>query len=378
MTGPLEGRKFGLLTASASQLGGGVFEAVVLHAGLLRDRGARVSVFALADARGHQDLERFGPCEVELLPVKGPAQVGYAPQLLPALLRANLDCLHLHGIWMYPSAAGRRWASETGRPYFISPHGMLDPWIASRGRWKKALARVGYERASWQQARQLHALTPKEASDIARETGRTDSLIIPNPGPATSQPTADRHAHRFVYIGRIHPKKNLLNLLAAWHAITRPSDAELIIAGWGDPSSVSELERAIAAQPDCNIRYVGPIYGDDKQRLLHSAGWIVLPSLSEGLPMAILEAWAAAVPVIMTAECNLDQGFSRGAALECGYTPQAIGAALATAIAMAPSDHHAMGAAGQALANGPFSAKTVADQWCASYDAALAGDAKQP
>jgi poly(glycerol-phosphate) alpha-glucosyltransferase len=41
---------------------------------------------------------------------------------------------------MYPSRAGLQWARRTGKPYLISPHGMLDPWITGRGRAKKALA----------------------------------------------------------------------------------------------------------------------------------------------------------------------------------------------------------------------------------------------
>jgi hypothetical protein len=41
-----------------------------------------------------------------------------------------------------------------------------------------------------------------------------------------------------------------------------------------------------------------------------------LPSFSEGLPMSVLEAWSYGLPVVMTPECNLPEGFACGAALE--------------------------------------------------------------
>ena len=149
-TPPIEpdiaGRRIGLLTASASRLGGGVFEAVVTHATLLRELGAEPVIVALKDAHSLDDAARFAGCEVHHADVLGPRQIGYAPRLRAMLDAAELDLLHLHGIWMYPSHAAAGWAARTRKPYVISPHAMLSPWITSRGRWKKALARHGYER----------------------------------------------------------------------------------------------------------------------------------------------------------------------------------------------------------------------------------------
>ena len=217
---PLAGRRIGLLTASASRLGGGVFEAVVIHAELLRSAGATVEIFALGDRFSAEDAGRFAPSQVHHTPVVGPRQIGFAPRLVSALLTAELDCLHLHGIWMYPSRAGAKWAQATGKPYLISPHGMLDPWITARGRVKKAVARLAYERAAWRRARALHALTRREAEDIRRETGRGDTIVIPNPGPPLRSPGPDAADRRqLCYLGRIHPKKNIGALIEAWAAL---------------------------------------------------------------------------------------------------------------------------------------------------------------
>lgn len=370
--GPLAGRRIGLMIVSASRNAGGVFEAVVAHAEMIRALGGEAVVFAIADEHTEQDSARFGPTKVIACTGKGPRQIGYAPELVKALLAENLDCLHLHGIWMYPSRAGAVWAAITHKPYFVSPHGMLDPWIFQRSPWKKRLARWAWEKDSWQRASAIHALTAREARDIANRTGRSDSLIIPNPGPdpvSAISPTA--RAPVMLYIGRIHTKKNLLPLVQAWHGMEHPQGAVLKIAGWGDDQDVAALQSAIAAGGG-RVEFLGPVFGPEKQALLDEARFMVLPSLSEGLPMAILEAWAAGMPTIMTRECNLDMGFSSGAALECGFDAPSIAASLAQAWSMDHDDWHSRADAGRQLAASVFSATAVTAQWGQAYEAAIA------
>jgi len=62
--------------------------------------------------------------------------------------------------------------------------------------------------------------------------------------------------------------------------------------------------------------FFGPAFGEEKEELLRSASAFILPSFSEGLPMSVLEAWAYGLPVVITPECNLPEGFAFQAALE--------------------------------------------------------------
>lgn len=364
--GGLEGLRVTLLTASASRLGGGVAAALYSHAALLREAGAEVTVVALADRHSEDDRAALGETPLRTVAVSGPAMFGYASGLVAQLLATKADLLHQHGLWMYPSRAATLWARRTGRPYLISPHGMLDPWITGRGRWKKALARLGYERASWRRADAFHALTPDEAADIRREAGERRTLTIPNAAPPAIALTAGEREPHLVFISRIHPKKNLAALVEAWQAAELPPGARLTIAGWGDPADVAEFKARLAKAPP-SVEFIGPVHGEAKQRLLQAARYVILPSHSEGLPMTILEAWAAGTPTIMTAACHLPEGFAAGAACECGTNAPSVAAAIGQALTCDEARWHAMSDAALALARGPFSAERVAQQWVSAY-----------
>lgn len=372
----IAGRRIGLLTAWASRAGGGVFEVVVAQAALLRELGAEPIVVALRDDASAADAVRLAGCEVHHAKVLGPRLVGFAPQLGHLLDAAELDLLHLHGIWMYPSHAAAAWAQRSGKPCLISPHGMLDPWITGRGRWKKALARLGYERRAWRRAAVFHALTVQEAADIGREAERWDSLVVPNAAPPAAIAPWQGRAPTILYLGRIHPKKNIAALVDAWsklHAAgqCRP-DARLLIAGWGDQPDIAALEQRLQSAPP-SVRFLGPQFGAEKAHLLREARFVVLPSLSEGLPMAILESWAAGTPVLMSSECNLPIGFKQGAALDCGMDTASIAAALRRALVMSETEWLVMAQAAHRLASGPFSRGAIARRWQRVYATLIAG-----
>ncbi|WP_162301972.1 glycosyltransferase [Croceibacterium ferulae] len=363
----LGGLHVALLTSWASHLGGGVATAVWQQARMIRAAGGRVTIVALADEGSSEgDLTEPG-IAVLTAPVQGPRQIGYAPALAGCLDQADPDILHLHGIWMYPSHAGARWARRTGRPYLISPHGMLDPWITARGRVKKAVARLAYEQDSWARAAALHALTRDEANDIAREAGASRPvLVIPNAGPVASTAPLQARAPHVLYLGRIHPKKNLDALLDAWAVAQLPVGAELHIAGWGDGADMAAFQQKLGTAPD-GVQFHGAVHGADKARLLAAARWMILPSHSEGLPMAILESWAAGTPTIMTAACHLPEGVETGAALPCGTDVPSVVRALEQALQLDPAEWERMAQAALALARGRFAPAEVTRAWVAAY-----------
>ena len=371
MKGALSGRRIGLLTASAGSRGGGVSQVVADLAAMIRTSGGEPLVFALDDDEREAAAATLSPTPLTVAKIVGPPQIGYAPGQLRQLLEARLDLLHLHGIWMHPSRVGAQWARATGRPYLISTHGMFEPWTATRGRWKKALARVGYERSSWARASAFHALTANEAQDIARVTRRVEAIVIPNAGPDCGRAPHSGRPPEVLYLGRIHPKKNFAGLIAGWRIARRPQGARLNIAGWGTTDDVAEFKRILAAAKDPSIVFHGPAFGDAKQHLLETSRFVILPTFSEGLPMVILEAWAAGTPVIMSEACNLPEGFAANAAMACATTPDGIALALENGFSLDEAAWLAMARAAQSLAKERFSAASVARRWERAYTSLL-------
>lgn len=364
----MAGKRIGLLSAWASRANGGIFEAVAAQADLLGSLGAVPVVIAIEDEAHPSDRHRLGASEIRLVAGSGPPALAYSPDLGRTLEDANLDLLHLHGIWQYPSHAAGVWARRSGRPLLISPHGMLDPWITGRNRWKKLPARVLWEHRAWRSARGFHALTEAEATDIRRELPDAQIATVPNMAPLAGPARETMPGANAIYLGRIHEKKNLGALIEAWQFARPqlPSGAHLTIAGWGDEASVAALNRVVLPG-DPSIDFVGTVYESQKAALLDVARFLVLPSKSEGLPVAVLEAWAAGLPTVMTEACHLPEGFAAGAALPCPIDATGIASALVQAFALSPSEWLAMSRAARQLAATTFGRETIAAHWEATY-----------
>lgn len=339
---------------------------------MVRELGAVPVVFAVDDPHHREDRWRFDGCETHVLRGRGPRQLAFAPGLARALDRARLDLLHLHGIWQYPSHAAGAWARRHGKPLVISPHGMLDPWIAQSRSWKKRIARVVWERRAWRNASAFHALTVAEQQDIVEETGSTRIAVIPNAAPPLStQPSGPRPPHA-LYLGRIHRKKNIAALIEAWTRALPdlPEGSMLTIAGWGDDAGIAALEADMLGA-DPSIEFVGTAFGSQKLALLELSRFCVLPSFSEGLPMVILEAWAAGTPTIMTEACQLPEGYTFGAALPCGTDVESLRRALVAGFALNAEGWLTMAHAAQGLASGPFGPEWIRENWEGYLEALL-------
>lgn len=343
--------------------------------------GCEVGVFAGIDRYTEQERSQWAELNVTVRARRGPPAFNYMPGLVTQLQDARLDLLHTHGLWTYPSLAAVKWAQRTGKPYVISPHGMLDAWAVGNSHWKKLLAGWLYESAHLRQAACIHALCQAEAMAI-RAYGLSNPIcVIPNGVELPqSQPVASprwqgnlpANAKVLLYLGRIHPKKGLTNLLHAWHQNrireSSSDDWYLVIAGWDQDGHEAEL-KSIASQLGIidKVLFVGPQFGLDKSACYHRADAFTLPSLSEGLPMVVLEAWAYQLPVIMTPQCNLPEGFASSAALSIEANADSIGLGLRTLCAMTEENRRKMGSRGRKLVETDFQWSRIADQMNAVY-----------
>jgi glycosyltransferase involved in cell wall biosynthesis len=374
---------------SVSRLGGGLVEVLrPLAQNLHGSGGVGVDVLGLVDRHSVQDLPGWYPLEPETFAVRGPRSFGYAPGLASRVAALAPDVVHSHGLWKYHSVVAAGWGNRTGKPYLVSPHGMLDPWALGNSRWKKVLSGHLFENRHLRNAACIQALCDSEAESIRRCGWRNPLCLIPNgidlpgegsyPVPRWVQEQA-RGRKILLYLGRIHPKKGLTNLVEAWRLLRldqgRQLDGWLLaIAGWGQGECESELKKQVqdAGLAD-DILFIGPQFGAAKSAAYHAASAFILPSFSEGLPMVVLEAWAFGLPVLMTPECNIPEGYARGASLGIRTDPGDIARGIRELMAMAPGERQTMGLNGYRLVEERFTWSQVAGEIQAVYGWLLGG-----
>jgi poly(glycerol-phosphate) alpha-glucosyltransferase len=199
--------------------------------------------------------------------------------------------------------------------------------------------------------------------------------VIPNgvelPVEPKVKPLRERDRN-LLYLGRLHAKKGLPLLVEAWCRVQRMAEESgwrLIIAGWDQLGHKSELQ-ALAAKlhSGSSIEFAGPQFGEAKSALFRKAAAFILPSLSEGLPMSILEAWSWRLPVLMTTNCNLPEGSRVGAAIMMEADVEGICGALSKLFSMDSVEREAMGARGRRLVEEQFRWPRIADQITQVYD----------
>jgi poly(glycerol-phosphate) alpha-glucosyltransferase len=257
---------------------------------------------------------------------------------------------------------------------------MLDPWALHNSGWKKRLAAAVYENANIRTAACVHALNPAEEEAI-RDYGFAGPVcVIPNGvnPPAADQPILptpwwmknDPGARTLLYLGRLHPKKGLPNLMSAWSRLDLETRKRwrLVVAGWDEYSHQTALRRmATALRIEASVTFTGPLFGEDKKAAFQHCHGFILPSLSEGLPMVLLEAWAYGKPVLMTPQCNLPEGFEAGAALRIEPEEESILGGLTNFLAMEDTERERMGANGRALVQERFAWPVITAEMAAVY-----------
>jgi glycosyltransferase involved in cell wall biosynthesis len=299
------------VTSSVSRLAGGLFVSVRhLCQNINAQPQVQNQVIGLSDERTKDDLHVWEPLQLHTHPIYGPKRFGYAPAMMKDLMASNADVVHLHGLWQFTSLAVLRWARKTGRPYSVSPHGMLEPWSLTQSRLLKRLATLLYQGPCLRGAACIRATSQLEAESI-RLAGYTRNpiAVIPNGVelprlPLPRSPRTLGQPRRALFLSRIHPKKGLLNLVKAWSTLSAQrttGDWTLAIVGPDEGGHLAEVQAAVRAEGlQDTITFPGEVWGEEKTGLYADSDLFILPSYSENFGLVIAEALACEVPVITT------------------------------------------------------------------------------
>lgn len=363
-----------IFTYSVTRTAGGVFDAVrdlFTNAVFVKHR---LKIMSYYDKEIENDLPSWKGLDIKLFNA-GPLL--FSQKAKEALLKENADILHMEALWRYPQLLMSVWKRHKKAPIVCSPHGMLDPYIIrSQGKLKRLLSNLFFQK-SLESVDSYHALCQKEYEDIRKYGLKQPVAIIPNginmPAPNLKFEKTDNKKH-LLYLGRLHKKKGVDLLIKAVADIKNENAAlldnwQIDLVGWDHENCKVELEKIVAENNlEDMVVFHGGLFGRDKQRMYATAGGYILPSHGEGLPMTVLEAWSWKLPVIMTPECHLPEGYDAEAAIRINDNVVSVKNGLMKFFGMDDEERKAIGQRGYDLVSEKFTWDASAKKMVEVYE----------
>jgi glycosyltransferase involved in cell wall biosynthesis len=254
---------------------------------------------------------------------------GFTPRLVPWLRqhRNDFDAVVVNGLWQFNAYGAYLALHGTNTPYYIYPHGMLDPWF-QRAYPLKHLKKAIYWRLIQHRiitaARALF-FTCEEERILARKgfyPYRCREMVV-NYGTSIPKLTSGqrdlffeqfpetRDKRCLLFVGRIHEKKGCDLLIRAFQSALREArqetaDWHLIIAG-PDQSGLAKNLKTLASELGVagRITWTGMLSGDLKWGAFQAAEAFVLPSHQENFGIAVVEALGCGLPVLISNQVNI-------------------------------------------------------------------------
>jgi glycosyltransferase involved in cell wall biosynthesis len=301
-------------------VGGVAASVLALSQGLAR-RGHKLDIVVLDDSASSWLADIALP--IHALGA-GLTSYRYSSKLLPWLKKqgGDYDRVIVNGIWQYLSfAAWRRYAGSS-IPYYVFPHGMLDPWFKETFPLKHLKKWLYWPWAEYRVLRDAAAVifTSEEERSQARKSfwlyrcrEKVSPLGVEAP-PISSNAKSEflsrypqlQNTRIFLFLGRLHPKKGCDMLLEAFAQMRSNDSISLILAGPDQVGWESDLRRQVTRLNLTNrVVFTGMLEGSMKQGAFANAEAFVLPSHQENFGISVVEALAASVPVLVSNRVNI-------------------------------------------------------------------------
>ncbi len=233
---------------------------------------------------------------------------------------SKFDLVHIHGLYRFPQAVAAYLARKNRVPYIIRPHGSLDPFLFNhdRHRLRKRLYEYFIENRNLNSAAALHFTTQEEMDLVQPLHIRAPGMVIPN-GLAMDKyddlPPPGRFREKYkigdariiLHYGRIHFKKGMDILVKAFATVSQKRENTcLVIAGPDNDGFQSQVETWVReANITSKVIFTGMLQGDNALEVLRDADIFALPSYTENFGIAVVEAMASGLPVVISDKVNI-------------------------------------------------------------------------
>jgi glycosyltransferase involved in cell wall biosynthesis len=294
----------------------------------------------------------------------------------------DYDLVHIHALFSCASTAAAFWSRRSGIPYIVRPLGVLNRWgMQNRHPYLKQFSFRLIERRILARAARVHYTSEQERAEATALGIAQKAAIIPNAVDITSGSVCrlkGQFRSRYpqlvgrrviLFLSRLDAKKGLDLLLPAFARIRfHCSSVSLVLAGEGNPTFVARLQKqAVCLGIDTDLVWTGLLTDEDKWEALADASMLVLPSYSENFGVAVVEAMAAGVPVVISDQVGIHREVSEA---EAGVVVPCDEGKLSQALCALVDDERArlrMGSNGRRLVQQRLSLQTVTAQMFRLY-----------
>ncbi|MFO0165645.1 MAG: hormogonium polysaccharide biosynthesis glycosyltransferase HpsP [Microcystis sp.] len=237
----------------------------------------------------------------------------------------DYDIAHIHALFSPVSSISASIARYHQLPYILRPLGTLDPADLQKKRQLKQIYANFLEKPNLAAAAAVHFTSQQECQTAERFNIKTKDIVIPL-GVDFFDPQAlpvkgfalPENKPIILYMSRLDPKKGLDLLLPSLERLLEKGlDFHFVLAG-GNPQDreyenriKNQIERSILAK---NTTITGFVTGEVKNSLLARADLFVLPSYYENFGIAVAEAMAAGIPVVISDRVDLHPAVAAAAA----------------------------------------------------------------
>lgn len=266
----------------------------------------------------------------------------------------SINLVHFHLIWFYDKNIIMNAVKKLKIHTVITTHGTYSKPHAYTG--KRKIARWLFERKYLNMADECHILTPEEGTGLRRYGYTGKSFVAYNGFDPAEMPNLqntqffkdDPFANRLIIstVSVLRKDKNTDLIIKALSLLPEEERKQVIfvLIGPDYKSNAMKYKRLAESLKVTDAFYwTGPLYNQDKYDAMASSDCYIMASDSEGFSMAIIDAMASALPMILTSGCNMKYISDEKFYIMCEPYPQHIADAISKFLSMSVEQRNCMG-----------------------------------